>query len=323
MPNSIFRFALLLSLAATTIGQACAAEMTRATQLLDECITQLHESKHSARPDQSVTLSQSCTPLYRNLHDPAFSQLDPPLRDETTFGRLTNTRRSLASIHGKVLNDIQLKRDGLNELLKSIYHKKQAPKSKKGWVDKVVDWLGAKYDEYFKHDNWFTRNFHFGKNLNQSTKRGLVNSLIVALILLVAFLVANELRAAGTGSIFRRRRKSRSHEISVTPDSTSPAQVNLNAISELPIHRQVPALLSFTLSHLIKAKLLPQRMDLTNREYLDIVREKLPGAGRDFEILVNQSELVVYGKKSLGAGSTGLLFENVRNIVQIRDEAKL
>jgi len=323
MPNSILRIVLSITLAATTIGQVCAAEIARATQLLDECITQLRETSHIVKPDQSVTLSQSCTSLYHNIRDPAFSQLDPPLRDETTLGRLTNNRRSLASIHDQALNDIQLKREGLKKLLNSIYHKKQVPKSKKGWVDKVVDWLGEKYDEYLKHDNWFTRNFRFGKNLDQSTKRGMVNSLIVVLILLVVFLVANELRAAGTMSLFRHRRKSRRHEISITPGPKPLAQVNLNSISELPVHRQVPALLSFTLSHLIKAKLLPQRMDLTNREYLDIVRKNLPRAERDFETLVNQSELVVYGNKSLGAGSTGLLYENVRNIVQIRDEGEL
>jgi len=315
----IIKVSLFYILTAAAAGQVYATNAGTAPRLLDECIRHLHEKEHLVKPDQSVTLTESCPSLHRLIDNPVFLQLDPALANKTTLGQLVDSKRALASINTPPLNNRRLNRSGLDSILKSIYQQKTPAQLKKGMVDKFMDWLDQKFNEYFKHDNWFTRNF--GKNLDEKAKQGLVNTLIVILILIVIFLVANELRAARTMNLFKRRKHPKS-EYKYEAESKFRSRINLNDIAELPLYRQVPALLRYTLQHLMEKQILPRRDNLTNREFLAIVREKLPQAGRDFELLVNQIEKVIYGNKSLAVGNTSKLYEHVRNIEQIRETGK-
>ena len=62
-------------------------------QLLDTCLTRLHDVEHATHAKDKVTLSDSCPELSLELNNPQLDQLEPPLEDKTSLGQLQDVQR--------------------------------------------------------------------------------------------------------------------------------------------------------------------------------------------------------------------------------------
>jgi len=295
-----------------------AATYNNPLSLLDTCLTRLHDVEHATHDSDQVTLSDSCPELSLQLTNPELEQLEPSLEDETTLGQLKDVQRSLRSLqappaykHTPAITDVK-------QILKKIYTPENQAKPVENPVDKLLEWVGKKIREFFQHDNWITRHFHFDNKISKNVIKGMFNIFILLLVVIVLFIIVNELRAASFFSLFGCKRGKRRHQPETGFVAEGPQRIGLLEISELPLNRQVPALLRYTLQQLIDKQILPGRYNLTNQEFLRILRQKLPNASRDFEQLVNTGDNVVYGNKTVAADDASKLLEHARHIEQLR-----
>lgn len=285
--------------------------------LLDTCLNRLHEVEHASDPDEEVTLSDSCPELSLQLDNPQLAQLEPALEDETSLSQLVDVQHSLNSLQASPASRHAPDLKGLKQLLKNIYKPEKEVKPLENPIDKMLEWISQKIRQFFQHDNWLTRNLHFEKKPGENFIKGMTNTIVVILIVLVLYIIINELYAANIISLFKRRagKRMRMRENELQTQST--ALIGIKEISELPLNHQVPALLRYTLQYLIDKQVLPRRYNLTNQEFLAILRQRLPAASRDFELLVNSGDRVLYGRKSMAVGDASQLFEHVRKIEQL------
>jgi len=309
--------ACLLVLA--TSGTAMAADSLR---LINTCLSHLQDVEHASDRHDKVTLSDSCPELSFVLGSPDFAQLEPALQDETSLAQLREVQLSLLSLQAVPGHQRSPDLNNLKQILKNTYTPEKKSRPIENPVDKLLEWIGKKLKEYFEHDNWLTRHFHVDSKPGKNTIKGIFNVIVVLLVVIVLFIVVNELRAASLFSLLRHRRSKRRHPGRQALHRHDSQAVTLSDISGLPATLQVPALLRYTLQRLIDRRVLPRRLNLTNREFLGILRQNLPEAGQDFELLVNSSERVLYGQKSIAAADTQRLLERARHIERIEGEYK-
>ena len=289
--------------------------------LIDSCLKRLPGIDKPSKRDVELLLSDACPALSLQLDNPQLAALDPPLDDETTIGQLLDVKHSLLSRQAHPSAGHAPQTDSVQQVLKEIYQPEKIKKSVEDPVEKMLDWLGQKLREYFKHDNWLTRNFNFDKQVSENVIKGMTNALVVILAVVVLYIIVNELRAASILKLFRRRSGVHRRLREQTAQTHGEAPANIKAISELPLNRQVPALLRYTLQYLIDKQVLPRRYNLTNQEFLAIVRDRLPAATHDFKLLVDSGDRALYGNKPIAASETTKLFEHVKNIEQIPHKA--
>jgi hypothetical protein len=285
--------------------------------LLNHCVAHVQHGQHSVDANTEVTLSDSCPNLSLALSDPAFAQLEPALEDDTTLGQLRDAQRSLLSLQAPPATAKTLDYAGLQSLLKQVYDPAKEPKPVENPIDKMLDWISQKIHDFFKRDNWLTRHLPFENKLNKNVIKGFTKLLVVIIIVLVLFIVINELRAADILSLLRRKHRRGRRQGEQVIEAHRALPPGLKQIGELPLQQQVPALLRYSLQCLIDKHILPRRYNLTNQEFLGILKQELPTAGRDFEFVVTSGEQVVYGNKPLPPGDAAQLFEHVRNLEKI------
>lgn len=290
--------------------------------LVESCLHKLQHTEESTDSGDSFTLSDTCPELSLALDSTALAHLEPALEDKTTLGQLRDVQRSLRSLQSAPKEQHAPALNNLLGILKQTYTPEKKSKPLENPVDKLLEWAGKKLREYFKKDNWITRHFHIDNKISKTTLKGMLNVGILILVIIVLFIIVNEMRAAGIFSLFRYRRGVRQHQHDLNQQKQDLSWVNLGDISALPLHVQIPALLSYTLQKLIDRKVLPGRYNLTNQEFLNILRRKLPEAAQDFEQLVNNSERVVYGNKSVSDSDAHQLLEGVRHIEQLQGKVK-
>jgi hypothetical protein len=307
--------ACLLAVCGT--GSAMATPGDAPLNLIDTCLKRLHKVEHASDTEDEVTLSDSCPELSLQLDNPQLAQLDPALEDDTTLGQLVDVQRSLLSLRTHPTNGRTPALKGLQQLLKKIYQPEKEVKPAVNPVEKMLEWIGQKIREFFKHDNWLTRNLHFENKPGENVIKGMTNIIVVILIVLVLYIIVNELRAASILKLFRHQRGRHMRLREPDLQTADSPLIGMREISELPLNSQVPALLRYTLQYLIDKQVLPRRYNLTNQEFLAILRQKLPVASRDFALLVDSGDRVLYGNKSIAADDATKLYEHVRKIEQI------
>lgn len=312
--------ACLFALWAT--GSAMAASSSNPLNLLDTCLARLHNVEHATHASDKVTLSESCPELSLQLTNPQLEQLDPALEDETTLGQLKDVKRGLLSLQMQAPDGHTPELTNLKQILKKIYKPEKQTEPAENPVDKLLNWIGKKIRGFFQHDNWLTRHFNFDNGVSKNVIKGMFNIFVLLLVVIVLFIVVNEMRAASFFSLFRRRhgRRQRQRVESIPVEGSQRA--GMRDISELPLNRQVPALLRYTLQQLMDKHVLPRRYNLTNQEFLGLLRQKLPDASQDFELLVDTGDSVLYGNKAIAAEETSRLFERVRHLEQIQDKGQ-
>ena len=305
-------------LALCTTGSAMAATSNdEPLQLLDTCLTRLHDVEHATHAKDKVTLSDSCPELSLELNNPQLDQLEPPLEDKTSLGQLQDVQRSLLSLQPSMSSRHAPALTDLKQILKKTYTPDKQAKSIENPVDKLLDWISKKIRNFFQHDNWLTRHFHFDNEISKNTVKGIFNIIVVLMVVIVLFIIVNELRAANIFSLFKRRRNKRQRlqEAGIPDQDTQ--HTGIREISELPLNRQIPALLRHTLQQLMDKQVLPRRYNLTNQEFLGIIKQTLPSASRDFELLVTIGDRVVYGNKTIAADDARQFFDRARYIEQL------
>ena len=272
--------------------------------IIDACLTRLHDVEHASKPDQVVTLSHSCPELSLQLDNSQLDQLEPALEDLTTLGQLRDASASLSSLQSHAARTHAPSVKGLKQLLDKVYTPEKKAKPLVNPVDKLLQ------------DNWLSRNLHLNKKPSEKVILGITNIIVLLLVVLVLFIIVNELRAANVFKLFGRRsgKRRRPRDRGSRPETGT--AIGIQEIGELPLKHQVPALLRHALHYLIDQQVLPRRYNLTNQEFLDILRQQLPAASRDFAQLVDSGERVVYGNKTISPEETRHLYEYVRNIEQ-------
>lgn len=312
--------ACLLAICAT--GSAMAASSSESLHLLDTCLIRLHEVEHATHAGDKVTLSDSCPELSMQLANPQLAQLEPSLEDETTLGQLRDVQRSLRSVEAPAASGHAPALAGLKQILKKIYTPEKQTQPVENPVERLLDWIGKKISEFFQHDNWLSRHLNFDNKTSKNIVKGMFNVFVVLLVVVVLFILVNELRAASFFSLFGRRRGKRQRQREQgLPDAVS-RHAGIREISELPLNRQIPALLRYTLQQLMDKQVLPRRYNLTNQEFLGILRQKMPDASRDFESLVTTGDSVVYGNKPVAAAEASQLFEHARHLEQLQGKVQ-
>ena len=314
--SAIFMACLLL----TGAGSAMASSDTSTLGQIDTCLDHIRQQK--ATTDDEVTLSESCPGLSISLSDPALAQMDPIIEDDTSPAQLEDVRQSLISRHPTSTAAHTLNTQNVASVLKQVYQPPKEIKPSQSLLSKALDWIGEKLRNFFKRDNWLTRNLDAENKLGKDVMSSVLNAIVVILVVLVLFIVVNEFRAASIHKLFRRRRYRRlqSDEQDLATQEALPR--GLKGISTLPLNLQVPALLHYSLQVLMDKQILPRRENLTYREFLAILKEKLPESTGDFEQLINSGERVLYGKQALLAQDTDQLYARVKNIELISPKVK-
>ncbi len=297
-----------------------AATTPNSLALIDTCLTRLHNVEHATHASDNVTLSDSCPELSLQLTNPELDQLEPALEDETTLRQLKDVQRSLLSLqatpaykHTPAVTDVK-------QILKKIYTPENQTKPVENPVDKLLDWVGKKLREFFQHDNWISRHFHFDNKISKNVIKGMFNIFVLLLVIIVLFIVVNELRAANFFTLFGHKRGKRRHQLVRGLATEDSQRVGIREISELPLNRQVPALLRYTLQTLMDKHILPHRYNLTNQEFLGLLRQNLPDASNAFELLVNTGDKVIYGNKLITTEENRQVLEHVRQIEQLQSK---
>lgn len=297
-----------------------ASNDTATLKLIDACLEHIRQQPNAT--DDEVTLSESCPELSISLNDPGLAQLDPIVEDDTSLAQLEDARQSLRSRHPTAMATHTLNTQEVASALKQVYQPPKEIKPSQSLLSKALDWIGEKLRNFFQRDNWLTRNLDAENKLGKDVMASALNVIVVILVVLVLFIVVNEFRAARIHKLFRRRRYRRSHPDEHDLSLQDALPHGLKGISTLPRNRQVPALLHYSLQILMDKQILPRRENLTYREFLAMLKERLPESTRDFEQLVNSGERVLYGKQSLQAGDTEQLYARVKNIEQLSPRVK-
>lgn len=312
--------ACLLTLCET--GSSFASEVTTPLFLIETCINRLATDNEPNDHADNPNLKNVCPELVSILNHPRLAHLEPPPGDEVTVSQLYDIQRSLKSFEISPAISPSFDHAGLKQLLEKIYEPEQKPTKIENPIDKFWEWVGQKLRDYFKEDNWFSRHFDFKNETGTNIFDGIKNSIIVILIVLVFYIIINELRAAEIIKLFRRRYRNQDARAADELRSQGATLQGISDISNLPMNRQIPALLRYTLQYLIDKNVLPHRYNLTNQEFLTIIKHELPLISRDFELLVTTVDKVIYGRKSLAAGDASKLYDNVKKIMQLSARAK-
>lgn len=306
--------AVLLLLLAGYAGSVFASDLPGIDRAFDACINVLLERKEPVYQADTVSLKKVCPDLAARLDEPALAHISPPLTDSTSFSQLHDVLRALKSNTPSMnAGNWQLDHAGLNKLLDEVYVPETKPEEVKSFIDVFWDWVREKLREYFEGDNWFTRTFDIKPEPGDEFFEGLKNTTIVILVVFILYIIINELYAANISKFFKRRRMQKSTAADRFSTSNN-ALHNLNDILQLPLRQQVPALLRYSLQVLISKGIIPRRYSLTNREFLELTRQHAPEISRDLEIIINSSDRVLYGNKSIAAGDASLLFDRVRKL---------
>lgn len=303
-------------------GSSFAAENPTPLFLIERCIDRLATTSEPKDHTDNLNLKSACPELVSILNHPRLAHLEPAPGDEVTVFQLYDIQRSLKSFETSPAISPAFDHAGLKQLLDKIYEPEQKPAEIENPIDKFWEWVGQKLRDYFKEDNWFSRHFDFENETGTNIFDGIKNSIIVILIVLVCYIIVNELRAAEISKLFHRRYRKQAARAADELRSQGTSLQGINDISNLPMNRQVPALLRYTLQYLIDKNVLPHRYNLTNQEFLTIVRHELPLISRDFELLVTTVDKVIYGHKSLAAGDASKLYDNVKKIMQFSTRVK-
>ncbi|MEJ2359807.1 MAG: DUF4129 domain-containing protein [Gammaproteobacteria bacterium] len=312
-------YAILIAclLALCEPGSAGATESPSTLALVQDCLGLLQNTKHPPSPGQAITLSESCPQLSISLDRPQLAQLEPALQDITSVRQLTDVARILQSRQqDAALSQAPAIKD-VRHILGQVYHPKKQTKPKLNFFERVMHWIDQKIQAFLKRHHWLSDQFHLNSKSSLSLLRGFLSTVLVLLVVFILYIVVNELRIAGVMTLFKRHRHTSANaEDALTVTGATTAQA-METIKTLPLNQQIPALMRYTLQFLIEKQVLPHRYNLTNREFLGLLRDKLPAAKQDFEQLVTCNEQVVYGKKTLADNTTDQLYGNVRHIQQL------
>ena len=313
--HTLLKISLLSFVAA---GQPAASPVSEAQQALDECVAHVFATQYTVFEDAPLALDSVCPQLDSQLDKQVFTRLQPSLQTETTFRQLHDAQRSLASFAPAAPGSrYRFDHSRLAELLEEVYEPETRPEPSSNFIDKFWSWVDEKLRDYFDdEDNWLTRNFNITPEKDSGLFKGIVYTLVVILIVTILYIIINELRAANVLSLFKRRHRRRIHKPAGNQSVPATSFRHLADIGGLPLNQQASALLGYTIQFLIERQLLPRQYSLTNREFLAVLTDRLPGAAASFEKLVSTGEQVIYGKRDLPAESAALLFEQVRHIEQ-------
>lgn len=299
-------------------GSAFASSQSDIVDAFNLCINNLLSQQKQVYTNDPISLKQQCPNLLPFLDQPDLAHFSPPLQDKTSFSQLLDISRTLENSR-KIpnTNKWELDHAGLDSLLDEVYVQETDKNEIKSFTDIFWDWVAENIRKYFDSDNWFTRNLDTSFKPGDGFFEGLKNTVVVILIAFILYIIINELYAANISKYFARR-KARKAIADDRHESTNNPLYGLNDILQLSIRQQVPALLRYSLQILIKKGVIPKRYSLTNQEFLKIARNHLPELSRDLEIIVNTSDKVLYGNKTIAAGDASRLFERVRKIENLR-----
>lgn len=309
--------AILLFSTAVFAGSVFASEKKSEQQIvidLDACINTLLNKEKTVYQGNPLTLKQDCPKLLPYLTDPLFEHISPPLEDKTTFSQLYDVLRILKSARvNKHVTNWQFDHAGLSKLLDEVYEPIAKPEEINNFVDVFWKWIEQKLREYLGEDNWFTRTFDFDIEPGDDLFSGLKNLLIAMLVVMILYIIINELYAANIRQYFSRRKAAKT-SVQKQLERHNKAPTGLNDIIQLPLRQQVPALLRYSLQVLIKKGVIPNRYSLTNQEFLKITKKHAPEISRDLGMIITSSDKVLYGNKSISAGDASLLFEYAKKL---------
>ena len=312
------KLSAILLLFSVFAGSAFASDNSEITYAFNTCINKLLAQEKQVFKDNSVSLKKDCPKLLPFLKQPVLAHFSPPLQNKTSFSQLLDISRALeTSRTTQSKGKWKLDHDGLNSLLDEVYVPETNTKEIKSFTDIFWQWVEENIRKYLDSDNWFTRNFDLDIKPGDNFFDGLKNTVIVVLIAFILYIVINELYAANISKYFARRKAKKAIADS-GQGSVSKTLYGLNDILQLSIRQQVPALLRYSLQLLVKKGVIPKRYSLTNQEFLTIARKHLPELSRDLEIIINTSDKVLYGNKTIAAGDASILFDRVKKLENVR-----
>jgi len=304
-------------------GSAFASSQSDIVDAFSLCINDLLSQEKQVYTNDPISLKQQCPKLLPFLDKPALAHFSPPLQDKTSISQLLDISRTLENSH--IISDNnkwKLDHSGLDRLLDEVYVQETEKNEIKNFTDIFWEWVAEKIRKYFDSDNWLTRNFDLSIKPGDSFFEGLKNTVVVILIAFILYIIINELYAANISKYFARR-KARKAVNNAREESIGKHLYGLNDILQLSIRQQIPALLRYSLQILIKKGVIPKRYSLTNQEFLKIARNHLPELSHDLEIIINTSDKVLYGNKTIAAGDASTLFERVKKIENLRYRPQL
>lgn len=309
---------VLLGLLLTTTAHGSNASNNPLLAQLNKCINKQFTQGQATERTTTINIKTECPGLYRLHNQPFITQLQPPLKKETTVNQLLDIRVFITADIGtntraKSTESVDLNQ--LQALLKQYYiPPKRKPEEPDLW-DKVKDWLLEMLIKQHEQSPEWLKNYLDSLDPSTDTLVMILKLCIVVLILSVLIIVFNELRAA---NIFAALRHRRGHQKSITdqtdtilnkPDSGQP-------IDQMADKEFVGHILCKTLTFLMQHKILPEKFSYTNHELLQHAQLRDKTFLDSLRELFCNTDIVLYGDRGYSIEQRHELQQLVERIMQ-------
>jgi hypothetical protein len=302
------------------VGQAQAHPGPAGDPALDASLTACIETHHGnaepsgLRPNAPASLADRCPQLLAQLpNHPLRTWLEPDLGPHPSLGELLDLRALNAVPTMTEHGSPRLRMDRLRAVLGPLQDISE-PAAGRSWWERLLEWLRDLWstDDSQDTDSLWLRAWLERLSLSEPVAKTLVRALIGVILLLAAWVVIDELRAAGLLSRHRARPAAPSKARSRRPESGPETPPDWERLRALPPSLQIVALLQVLLTLFRQRGLLPRASHLTAAELPSALRLPEAPERRLLASVATRSEAWVYGGIAPSAELVGTLLTQAR-----------
>lgn len=270
--------------------------------LLDDCIdeaVEFTETEDEPGCDCTIEIQQFCEPFYESYHSSSLKNLLTPSNINSSTDSLLDLHRLLDNFDQRPVQQYQVSRAKLNQVIENIYVPQPETGKLQGWWDILVEWFKNMYLEGEKLDTSWLHDLISQLQMEPETWVFISYALVALIILLALAIVINELRLSNVKFLFSSKQSLHLNHIVDSDISRLKHQYDWNSLDNMDTKNQILYLWNMVLSHLQKKTGIKLNEALTNREIIRSVKATSPQQAQPVSKLSMLNEAVLYGDMNL------------------------
>ncbi len=276
----------------TGSGQAAETSLAELSDQINQCIDQQFTDGATPAIFEQINLLEECPQLAGTLagHNEFTATLSPD-HDSNNLAELADLSYLLTNIRYPAPRHIALERSSLQAILDDALQEIPQQQSTSWWKE-FIDWLFSRdLEENTDADLRWLETLLEKLTLSASTARIILYTSAALITILAVVLIWHEIRLGKTAgwSLFRRRFAKKTREENLS------SPVNTEPVNPDTLPANLPILLNICIDYLISTSRLPERKSQTNHEFLNYLQARGDMATRQFGLLCQQAERVLYG----------------------------
>ncbi len=258
---------------------------------LTACLTRVIQQQHEIDLSKKISIREACPQIEAFSHSQLGRNLEPRTGKTLTLGQVIDLRHLLQKPVSHSPDDHSPKLDALVAIQKEVYAPIAEKKAEPGYWQRFLEWLRQRFGSESDKPGWL------GKlidkiDIPKDTAQAIFKGSVAVLLIMAAYLLYHELRAASISNYFKQRRLRRQHQPGVAAHTV--AHRTLTDVMQLSGRDRISALFQYLVDRLFQTQDLSNRDSLTNAELCQQLAMNST-LQQGFEHVIKNVEPILYG----------------------------